>query len=170
MMRILLISDTHGNLDLLLKVCELAAPVQMVIHLGDGADEAETLKYVLDIPVIHVAGNCDICSGSPRELLLELAGRRLLLTHGDTCRVKEGLARLEQKALEAQVDIVCFGHTHQAVVNALPNVLAINPGTLMQRSPVQSFALLELLPDRVTAGLYSISIDMPSCLLQQVQR
>jgi putative phosphoesterase len=156
-MRILVMSDSHGNVPLALQACDLAGSFNALIHLGDGDEDAEILALALDIKVVHVAGNCDIGSASPRELLLECEGKKLLLMHGDACGVKSGLGKLEKRAREAGVDAVLFGHTHRATVTTLSGgILAVNPGTLTRIAQLKSFAILEITPADITAQLYDI--------------
>jgi putative phosphoesterase len=155
-MRILVISDTHGNSPLALKACEMAAPFDALIHLGDGADDATHLGHALEVPVIHVAGNCDIGSASPRELLWECEEKKLLLVHGDAYGVKNGLGRLERRAGEVGADAVLFGHTHRATVTTLSGLLTVNPGTLMSSTQLTTFATLEITPQGITATIFEI--------------
>lgn len=155
-MRILVISDTHGNFPLALKACDLNEPFDMVIHLGDGGDDAELLVHALDVPVLRVAGNCDIGSPLPRELLWEYEGKKLLLVHGDVYGVKSGLARLEQRGRETGADAVLFGHTHRAIVTDLSGILAVNPGSLMRGSTHTTCAILEISPQGISAVLHDI--------------
>jgi putative phosphoesterase len=155
-MRILVISDSHGNSPLAFKACTMAEPFKVLIHLGDGGDDAALLEYGLEEDVIHVAGNCDLGSASPRELLWECEGKRLLLVHGDAYGVKSGLGRLEKRAREVGADAVLFGHTHRATVTSLSGVLAVNPGTLIHTSQHTTYATLEITPHGITAELYDI--------------
>lgn len=155
-MRILVMSDSHGNTPLALQACDVAGDIDALFHLGDGGEDAEILSHALDVRVIHVAGNCDHGSASPRELLVECVGKKLLLMHGDTCGVKSGTGMLEIRAREAGVDAVLFGHTHRATVTTLSGILAVNPGTLMRTAQQKSFAILEITPAGITAQLYDI--------------
>jgi uncharacterized protein len=155
-MRILVISDSHGNVPLALQACDLAGTFDALFHLGDGAEDAEILAHALDVKVIHVAGNCDIGSASPRELLLECEEKKLLLMHGDAYGVKSGLGKLEKRAREAGVDAVLFGHTHRATVTTLSGILTVNPGTLTRTAQQKSFAILEITPAGISAQIYDI--------------
>jgi hypothetical protein len=155
-MRILLLSDSHGNFPLALKACETAEPFDCLLHLGDGADDAELLAHTLEIEVVQVAGNCDIGSDAPREVLWECEGKKLLLVHGDVYGVKNGLGRLEARAAAVGADAVLFGHTHRAAVTTLSDILAVNPGTLMRGAAHTSFAILEITPDGISARLHDI--------------
>lgn len=155
-MRILVISDTHGNFPVAFKACTLAEPFNNLIHLGDGADDAMLLRDVLDVQVIHIAGNCDLGSASPRERLWECEGKKLLLVHGDAYGVKNGMAQLEHRAHEVGADAVLFGHTHRATITTLSGILAVNPGTLIHSSQHKTFATLEITRHGITAELSDI--------------
>lgn len=135
----------------------MAEPFNAVIHLGDGAVDANLLNDALDMTVIHITGNCDLGSVSPRELLWECEGKKLLLVHGDAYGVKNGLGRLEKRANEVGADAVLFGHTHRATITTLSGILAVNPGTLIRGSQHTTFATLEITPQGITADLYDIN-------------
>lgn len=152
-MRILIISDTHGNYPLALKVCEAAAPFDLLVHLGDGADDTGVLSCITGSTMANVAGNCDIGSAAPREQLLECEGKKLLLVHGDAYGVKSGLGRLEERATTVGADIVLFGHTHRAEIIDRSGITFINPGTLARDAGYASYAVLEMNDGSVTAGL-----------------
>lgn len=134
----------------------MAGTFDVLFHLGDGNEDAEVSAHALELKVIHVAGNCDIGSVSPRELLLEYEGKKLLLIHGDSCGVKSGLGMLEKRAREVGADVVLFGHTHRATVTTLAGIMAINPGTLMHIAKKKSFAILEITPAGISAELHDI--------------
>jgi len=160
-MRILVISDTHGNYQLALRACDLAGAVDCVIHLGDGRDDAELLSQILDITVIRVAGNCDPGSDAPRELLWECEGKRLLLAHGDRYDVKRGLGRLEQRCIETGADVALFGHTHCAMISVRADILFVNPGSLMNSGRKATFAILEITSCGIKAHLCDIASQHP---------
>lgn len=155
-MKILVISDTHGNSSLTFTAHTLSEPVDAIVHLGDGSVDADLLREALDIPVINVAGNCDPGSSAPRELLWECEGKRILLTHGDAYQVKSGLTRLRQRAEEIGADAVLFGHTHLALLENHSGLLLLNPGTLSNAGNNRSYAVLDITPDSITSRHYGI--------------
>lgn len=155
-MKVLVISDTHGSVNRAFRAHTLAEPVDAVVHLGDGAADAEMLREALDVPVINVAGNCDPVSNAPRERLWECEGKRILLTHGDAYGVKSGLARLRQRAEEIGADAVLFGHTHLGVLEEHAGLLLVNPGTLSKTSQHRSYAVLDITPVGITTRHYDI--------------
>ena len=162
-MRIIVISDTHGNYPLAVKACDSVDQLDAIIHLGDGDEDAVLLSQLFNVPVIQVAGNCDFGSSAPRELLWECEGKRLLLTHGDLYGVKKGLGRLEKRGLDHAADIILFGHTHQAVIITMPKIILINPGSLNPASNQsnQSYAVLDVTPAGTAAKLHTIPPDDP---------
>ena len=155
-MRVLVISDTHGDVNRALRAHAFSEPVDVIIHLGDGCADADLLSAALDVPVINVAGNCDLGAHAPRELVWECEGKRILLTHGDAYQVKSGLVRLRQRAEEIGVNAVLFGHTHQAVLEKHSGLLLVNPGTLANYGHHRSYAVMSLLPEGITVQHFDI--------------
>ena len=156
-MKILVISDSHDNYPLVLKAVKLGEPFDVLIHLGDGEGDAELLAAQLAVDVIRIAGNCDLDSDAPRELLWECGEKRILLTHGDRYRVKAGMGGLEQRGLEEGADAVLFGHTHQGIVTTRSGILFVNPGTLIRSGAQNSCAILEIGPEGIHARLKPIT-------------
>ena len=143
-MRILVVSDTHGNQLNLLKAHTAAGTVDAVIHLGDGEADAALLAELEAVPLYQVAGNCDCRSTAPKELICSWEGCRLLLCHGDRYGVKLGLSHLLDHARVSGVDAVLYGHTHHALHEQHDRLLVLNPGTLWGRAPFLSYAILEI--------------------------
>jgi hypothetical protein len=155
-MKALVISDTHGNISLAFKAHSLSEPVDIIFHLGDGSDDADLMRGVLDVPVINVAGNCDVGSVAPREFVWEYEGKKILLSHGDAYRVKSGLIKLEQRGREVGADAVLFGHSHLATNELRLELLLLNPGTLTRAANRRTFAVIEISSDSITASLHDI--------------
>lgn len=114
---ILILSDTHGNSDLITEVLRKCRP-DILLYAGDGLRD---LTYCdIPCPLYAVRGNCDwstpplSCVGG--EILDELTcthdGVKILLMHGHTRHVKSGLALAVKQAVETDADILVFGHTH----------------------------------------------------------
>ncbi len=155
-MKLLVISDTHGNFTLTLKAHSLAENVDIIVHLGDGSSDADMLRELLDIDVKNVAGNCDIGSNAPREQVWECEGKRILLTHGDAYGVKAGLGRLKRRALEVRADLVLFGHSHHATQETYSDILFLNPGTMINQTLHKSYAIVDVTPNGISASLHTI--------------
>jgi len=142
-MKILIVSDTHGNYLAPLE-CMINTKVEMIIHLGDNIGDADELEPLLEIPIVKVAGNCDHNSLEPREIILDLGGRKFFITHGDRFRVKAGIDLLVQTAKQEKADTVLYGHTHSPFVSKVEGILLINPGTLMAGSAMKSAAIITI--------------------------
>ena len=155
-MKILVVSDTHGNEFKLLQAHQAAGQVDAVIHLGDGEADTAILETIETCPVIKVAGNCDLGSSAPRELILEWHQKRILICHGDCYGVKTGLSRLIDHAEAEEIDVVLYGHTHVANQLQHETVLVLNPGTLWGRAPFLSYAILTVEADQVSAEIYKL--------------
>ena len=127
-MTILVLSDSHGNVDNMEQAVRDTAP-QMIFHLGDcWQDAMELRRRFPELPMVQVPGNCDFRPGEPNEVLLEMEGLRLLLCHGHTYGVKTSLLSAGYAADEKNLDVFLFGHTHRALVDRRGKTLFLNPG------------------------------------------
>jgi putative phosphoesterase len=154
-MRVLVISDSHGNYPHLLKAHELAGPVDHIIHLGDGAEDAHQMEQLLEVPVLRVAGNCDADPRLPQELTLELGQCRVYLTHGNRHLVKTGLRQLVGRGIEVGAQVVLYGHTHRPAVQTESGMLFVNPGTLKQGFS-ESYAILTVTGTEARAEIFGL--------------
>lgn len=81
-MRILVLSDSHGNVDNMARAVELTAP-DRVLHLGDCQRDLTALRARFPaLPMEGVPGNCDWGSCDQPERLLEIGGVRIFALHG----------------------------------------------------------------------------------------
>jgi putative phosphoesterase len=150
MVRVAVISDTHGDLHNLGKAKALLGSVDWLLHAGDYIRDAAPTARLLGVPperVRAVVGNCDYHLIEPALEIIELEGVRLLLTHGHHFGVKHTLDRIYYKAVESKARVAVFGHSHVAISAEDSGVLLFNPGSLSQpRHPADppSCGLLEL--------------------------
>jgi putative phosphoesterase len=117
------LSDTHGRLDPALH--EIFAGVERIVHAGDVGAAGVLAELATIAPVSAVRGNIDVYFGAeqlPDELVLEIAGRRLLMGH-----VRAALLRHHEPAREG-FDIVVTGHSHRYAESREGGVLYLNPG------------------------------------------
>lgn len=132
-MKILVISDTHGHIEEVVKYIQIHNDVLDAIwHLGDHYKDAQRIGKMTGRTIVGVRGNCDGHSEAEDEAILEVAGHRVLLTHGHHYGVKYSLLRLHLRALEGQFQLVCFGHTHVAAEFFEGGVTFLNPGSASQ--------------------------------------
>lgn len=128
-MKIIVFSDSHGNMDWMIAAMEQERP-DCVFFLGDHQKDGWALSDLYPRILTYVVrGNCDWGPGT-EETLLELEGVRFLLTHGHQYGAKTGMGGLRSAGLRAGADMVCFGHTHHAVSLEEGTVRLFNPGTI----------------------------------------
>lgn len=130
MIRIGVMSDSHGRLINVTRAVREMGRVDAIVHLGDHDSDASEIGRLSDASLSVVCGNCDWFSQFPAELLLELGGIRVLLTHGHRQNVKEGLTVLSLKAETMNVQLALYGHTHIASVENDGACVFVNPGAL----------------------------------------
>lgn len=152
-MKIMVISDTHGNYLAPLACLEHHDDLELIIHLGDEIGDARMLQDLVSIPILLVPGNCDTDAKEPRELCGVLGGPRIFMTHGDLYRVKNGLDALVRKAVSEKATVALFGHTHTPLVQTVEGVLLVNPGTLMTASRNKSYAILTVTKQSASAEI-----------------
>jgi uncharacterized protein len=125
-MKIGLISDTHGLLRP--HVFDRLAGVERILHAGDVGRPEILAELETIAPVAAVWGNTDgfdVREVTRAEMELELAGRRVVVTHGHQLGspTPEGLRRAYPEAR-----IIVYGHTHRPLAEAENGVLVVNPG------------------------------------------
>jgi putative phosphoesterase len=147
-MKILVISDTHGDTGKAEEVIRANRGTDMVIHLGDYFRDAQKLSRMFPaIRFEYIYGNCDfMINNVPGEKVLDLCGKRIFITHGHRYSVKWDYSRLFRKAEELDADIVLFEHTHipDMVKNGKHYIL--NPGSTSEPRSYKygSYAVIEI--------------------------
>lgn len=157
-MRLGIISDTHGDLNVAQKALDAMGPISVLAHAGDFYEDSWNLAKLARLPAMAVKavrGNCDVVQQGPLEELFSLGGVRILLTHGHRYQIKRGLEKLFHRAKESRTQVVIFGHSHVAKSFWQDDVLYINPGSpCLPRGAVQgSCAVLEINGKKITASM-----------------
>ncbi|MEX3744744.1 metallophosphoesterase [Lysinibacillus xylanilyticus] len=142
-MQILVMSDTHGDSDVIEKVRGFYPTVDTFIHCGDS--ELPFSHKALD-GMKKVRGNCDIDQAFPDEAVFDIEDVTVFLTHGHLFNVKTSILSLSYRAKEVDAQIVCFGHSHILAAEMIEDVLFLNPGSLLKPRgrKEKSFALVEI--------------------------
>ncbi len=146
-MRILIISDTHRQINNYLKVLKKVSPIDMVIHCGDVEGSEHLISERAGCAVEMVTGNNDFFSNLPREKEFLIGKYRVWLTHGHNYYVSMGNETIKQEAIARGMDIVIYGHTHKPVIDIDDHIIAINPGSLTyprQEERRPSYIMLDL--------------------------
>lgn len=151
-MKILVLSDSHGNFNSILRALDRESDIQFVIHAGDIQRDVDDLRDLRpDLTCAAVAGNNEFFhsfSQDPSQRIFTLEGKRIFLTHGHLFSVKQTLSQLAQAARAAEAEICIFGHTHKPYLEERNGILFFNPG-----SSSNSYGILEIQNGTVTARL-----------------
>ncbi|MBF7097255.1 metallophosphoesterase family protein [Alkalibacter mobilis] len=128
-MNILVFSDSHRNTGRMEKVVENSENIDLIIHLGDNAEDVDKIKDLTDARIVLVKGNTDY-TNHEEELVLKEKGYRILLTHGHKYRIKTSLQNLFYRCKELKIDIVLFGHSHIPSNEEIGGIIFLNPGSI----------------------------------------
>ena len=130
-MKLLILSDSHGDSAALMTALEANTDAQAVIFLGDGMRDVEWLEDAYPHTRIYaVRGNCDMMSFAPTEGLAPFGGSLVFYTHGHLYGVKSGPYELADAAKARGADIALYGHTHCRALEQVDGVWLFNPGAL----------------------------------------
>lgn len=142
-MKLLVMSDTHGDEEIIKVVKERHQNVDVVVHCGDS-------ELAFDHPYLDgirkVRGNCDSDKNFPNEIQFEQDGIRFFATHGHLFNVKSTLMNLYYRAKEIKADVVFYGHSHLLGIEEIDNILFINPGSLLKPRGIKdkSYVIVEV--------------------------
>jgi len=165
-MKMLVFSDTHGvtrRMEEGIAAHLTHGGVDLIVHLGDGTADFETVTRTLSVPCISVAGNHEEFSASFMgggglcfERKFELGGVVFLAVHGHKLNVKSGIQRAVDHAEACGADVLLFGHTHSPCDMAVDasggrSVRTINPGSA-GRWYNSSYALINVVDGQVVCG------------------
>ena len=130
-MRIVVLSDTHGDHYHLEQAVASQPKADLFIHLGDGERDLEEIAALFPEKKFEfVSGNCDFGSQTPHENELMAGGKRIFYTHGHQYHVKYGISGILDEGRRRKADIVLFGHTHVPLTFYEDGLYLMNPGSL----------------------------------------
>ena len=129
-MKIGIVSDTHCR-PLPKQLLEDFKKVDFIIHAGDfcSIEDLEALKRLKEVKAVH--GNMDsqeIRKIFPAKLLFKCGILTVGIFHGAGSR-QHNLERVQQEFRHDKVDVVVFGHSHEAFNEKVGKVLYFNPGS-----------------------------------------
>lgn len=122
-MKWLILSDSHGAHATVQELIEAVKPDE-VFHAGDSEISAHYDDYYL------VKGNSYLEPDVPEQIIADVDGFRVLLTHGHLYRIHNGMSLLLEEAKKQHVDIVIFGHSHVYMDQMIDGIRFINPGSI----------------------------------------
>lgn len=157
-MNILVLSDTHGDIEKAEKAIRDNEDVGLVIHLGDYFRDAQKLSGMFpDLKMEYIYGNSDfMVENIPAEKMLEIEGKRIFITHGHRYSVKWDYERLYKKAEELKADLLLFGHTHIADIVYKGSCCIMNPGSISdpRDDNNESYAVIKIHDNVLEPKLY----------------
>ena len=157
MFRIIVFSDTHGEINSCIKIIENIKDVDMIIHAGDFGKDALKIKSAYpDIPLEYVNGNCDGVSLLTKKEI-NVLNKKIFLTHGHLYNVKNedpDYDTLTINAIEKECDIAIFGHTHIPFCAKFNEISIINPGSVKYS---RTFGVIEIENDKIGTAILSCS-------------
>ena len=150
MKKIVVLSDTHGNLGAIYSIYDILLESDMVFHLGDHFDDMNELSQTLGDKLYRVYGNCDF-GRDPKEILVEVEGLKIFATHGDLYGVKRSADKLVERAKTLDANVVFYGHTHSAEIREVDGITIINPGSAERYGTNKSFCYCVVSGEKITA-------------------
>lgn len=158
--RVGVVADTHVGewvAELPQSVLDALAGVDLILHAGDITDLVVLDQLGRLAPVLAVQGDHDRGAGIalPRNRVIEVAGRRIGLTHGRRGRRTELAAAVASLVLGRpvlagffralrrqfdQVDCIVFGHLHLPCQRMIGGVLFFSPGAVHNAERAPGFA------------------------------
>ncbi|MBQ8831377.1 MAG: metallophosphoesterase [Oscillospiraceae bacterium] len=152
-MKILVMSDSHGNIQNMLTAVVSETP-DMILHLGDHHTDCRELRQRFpEIPLRAVKGNCDRAGElETEEFICEYL--RIMMVHGHRFNVKYSLDSLVTNAMYNEVDILLYGHTHVAHTQEFEGMYIINPGSV--GASRATYCVLELDSGKVSYEIKSL--------------
>lgn len=140
-MRIIVVSDNHGNQSILKIIHHIYSSLYkekvLFIHLGDSQT-----KNINDLNgYICVKGNNDEFLDLPKKQRIIVQDKRIHFSHGD-----EKIDEIKKDIDLHHPDIYLYGHTHLVKEQIYNNCLLLNPGsiTLPRDEQTGSFLILNI--------------------------
>lgn len=146
-MKVLVISDSHGNWRNIEGVINQVGHIDMLIHCGDVENDEDYIREIVDCPVHIVAGNCDYGYDLPVSDSFMVGDYTVMVCHGHTFYVHGTTMYLKEYARENGIDVVMFGHTHRPYIEIDEDVVILNPGSIAyprQEDRRPTFLIMEI--------------------------
>lgn len=124
-MEIVVVSDSHGRIEVLKQIRDRHPDADAYIHCGDSeTDEAHLDSFV------SVQGNNDTYYDYPQFRVIELNTEKLLVIHGHQYYMGTRVKEIAQRAKHIHCTMAFFGHTHVFLSTIEDGVLVVNPGSV----------------------------------------
>lgn len=114
-MKICLISDSHGDIELVNEIARNNYDCDRFFDCGDSESVEEK-----NSPFVSVKGNCDYFTNLDKEKIISIFNKNILISH-----YKQSVEYLKNK----NISIHFYGHTHIQEVHEESGIIFINPGS-----------------------------------------
>ena len=144
-MKILLVSDSHGDATSLDKLANIYPDMDLYLHAGDSEQDEFSIK-----PFISVRGNCDHYYDFPNFLVIPSPFGNIYVQH---------LPFISKSVIsEHNAKIVIHGHTHTRKKETKGGILYVNPGALSYARDKydDSYAILKIDNKHVEVNFYTL--------------
>jgi len=154
------LSDTH-SLNIPPGLIERFKSVDMIIHAGDICD-LHTLKLLRKIaPTKAVQGNMDepaVKKELPLKEVIVCGPVKIGLFHGHVGETREALKNAMAAFKNDKMDVVIFGHSHQALKEEIGGTLYFNPGSPNDviKAKFFSYGLISIEAGKIKAEIIKI--------------
>lgn len=144
-MKILLVSDSHGDYQALDQLAAKYPNMDLYLHAGDSEQDEFSIK-----PFISVRGNCDHYYDFPNYLVIPSPFGNIYVQH--TPYVSKSVIN------EHNAKIVIHGHTHVRRNETKNGILFINPGAISYARDKfnGSYAIIEIDSKNVEVKFYTL--------------
>lgn len=136
-MKIVVMSDSHGNVDFVRRVIGIARneKADFIIYLGDDSADVKDFNAanVIIVPGVYEREYQDKTITDMKNRIVKGMGElHVLISHTRTSHANDIPEDMKPEELVAKraVDVVLFGHTHLYSVEIEDGILFVNPGHL----------------------------------------
>ncbi len=130
-MRILVLSDSHGDISSMQMALNMHREAETIVFLGDGEDDFDYVRKGINDKMIYaVKGNCDFYSLLPANEIFNAGDVKVYASHGYAENVKYGTSMLYEKAREHGCKLALYGHTHIPKLEYDNGVYLFCPGSI----------------------------------------
>ncbi len=132
MVRVGLVSDSHGRFECLSRMADDAPDVAAWIHCGDYCDDGEDLAIYTGVPVYAVLGNNDYMTHThdPECRCVTVGGVRIVAIHGCQWYGERRWQKLVELGRQNQAELVVLGQKHRSNAKMDGEMWDVNPGTI----------------------------------------
>ena len=150
-MKVVVTSDAHGNMKMLQKIVKMNPDADFYLDAGD-SERSEADIF----PFKSVRGNWDYLITNQFRVD-NIGSVSIYTTHGSGFLFN--LSHLKKQADNLGCNIAVFGHTHQALITKMEDLLIVNPGSIsIPRHGPKSYAIITFTsPTDIKAEIKEIS-------------